>query len=147
MSDADAPDYITADEAAAILDLSARQVNRYGKGDPPRLRTRRIGRRILYARADVLSLAYEYAMSRTPPPQKPATSPIPSSLLPPVDEHSDPLAEGEFISLREAAFLAGLSEHTLRNYAARGRLRAKKIGNVWLTTKAAVAEYLASRSK
>lgn len=58
---------------------------------------------------------------------------------------TDPLTIGELISLQEAAGYAGLSRDTLHNYARLGRLRAKKIGWQWLTTRAAVDAYLQSR--
>lgn len=59
---------------------------------------------------------------------------------------NDPLTVGDLISLQEAAEYAGLEKSTLHGYAKRGRLRAKKIGWMWVTTRAAVDEYLASRS-
>jgi excisionase family DNA binding protein len=58
----------------------------------------------------------------------------------------DPLTVGELISLQEAAEYAGLHRETLHNYAKRGRLKAKKIGKFWVTTEAAIDQYLASRS-
>lgn len=59
--------------------------------------------------------------------------------------HSDLLAVGELISLHDAAEYAGLSKHSLLTYARHGRLRAKKIGSQWTTTRAAIDEYLRSR--
>jgi excisionase family DNA binding protein len=58
----------------------------------------------------------------------------------------DPLTVGELISLQQAAEYSGLKRDTLHNYARLGRLRAKKIGWQWLTTHAAIDEYLTSRS-
>ena len=58
----------------------------------------------------------------------------------------DPLTVGELISLEEAAKYAGLTRKSLRNYALKGRLRAKKLGSQWVTTHAAVDAYVASRS-
>jgi excisionase family DNA binding protein len=58
----------------------------------------------------------------------------------------DPLMIGELISLSEAAQYAELHRDTLHNYVKRGRLKAKKIGKFWVTTHAAVDEYLTSRS-
>ena len=58
----------------------------------------------------------------------------------------DPLNVGELISLHQAAAYAGLAKNTLNDYIARGRLKAKRFGSFWLTTQAAVDEYLASRS-
>jgi len=60
-------------------------------------------------------------------------------------EPVDPLTVGELITLQEAAAYARLEKKTLHNYALQGRLRAKKIGIYWVTTRAAVDEYLASR--
>ena len=57
----------------------------------------------------------------------------------------DPLTVGELITLQEAADYSGLVYETLLNYVRRGRLKAKKRGWMWFTTKAAVDEYLASR--
>jgi excisionase family DNA binding protein len=61
-------------------------------------------------------------------------------------ESVDPLTVGELISLAEAAKYAGLTRDTLKDYIRRGRLRAKKIGVFWVTTRTAIDEYLASRS-
>ena len=58
----------------------------------------------------------------------------------------DPLTVGELISLREAAEYAGLTHDSLQGYIRRGRLKAKKLGSQWVTTHAAVDEYLQSRS-
>jgi excisionase family DNA binding protein len=57
----------------------------------------------------------------------------------------DPLAVGELISLQAAAEYAGLTKDSLQGYIKRNRLKAKKIGNIWVTTRTAVDEYLASR--
>ena len=61
-------------------------------------------------------------------------------------EPVDPLTVGELITLSEAAEYAKLHRDTLHNYAQRGRLKAKKMGKFWVTTQAAVDEYLASRN-
>ena len=60
-------------------------------------------------------------------------------------EPVDPLTVGELFTLQEAAEDAGLVYETLLNYVRRGRLKAKKRGWMWFTTKAAIDEYLASR--
>ncbi len=60
--------------------------------------------------------------------------------------HTDPLTVGELISLQQAAEYAGLSKGSLYNYAMRGRLKAKRVGVQWVTTRAAVDAYLQSRS-
>lgn len=57
----------------------------------------------------------------------------------------DPLTIGELITLQQAAEYCGLAKSSLHNYAKQGRLRAKKVGLYWVTTCAAVDEYLQSR--
>ena len=58
---------------------------------------------------------------------------------------TDPLTIGELITLQEAAKYAGLTRDSLQGYIYRGRLKAKKLGPIWVTTRAAVDEYLRSR--
>jgi excisionase family DNA binding protein len=58
----------------------------------------------------------------------------------------DPLTIGELISLQQAAEYARMSKGSLYNYAMRGRLKAKRVGAQWVTTRAAVDAYLQSRS-
>ena len=58
---------------------------------------------------------------------------------------TDPLTVGELISLQDAAQYAGLTRDSLQGYIYRGRLKAKKLGPIWVTTKAAVDTYLRSR--
>jgi excisionase family DNA binding protein len=58
----------------------------------------------------------------------------------------DPLTVGELITLADAAEYAGLDKGSMHNYVKRGRLKAKKLGWQWVTTRAAVDEYLTSRS-
>jgi hypothetical protein len=60
-------------------------------------------------------------------------------------EPVDPLTVGELITLQEAAEHAGLTYKTLLTYARNGRLKAKRMGWIWVTTYAAIDEYLASR--
>lgn len=52
------------------------------------------------------------------------------------------LEDEELIPLSEAAALSGLTPEHLAWLARKGRLRAKKVGRDWLTTKGAVLEYL-----
>lgn len=59
---------------------------------------------------------------------------------------TDPLNVGELITLAEAAEYCKLQADSLQEYAKKGRLRAKKMGRFWVTTRAAVDEYLTSRS-
>lgn len=61
-------------------------------------------------------------------------------------EPVDPLTVGELITLQEAAEYAGLSKESVHAYVKRGRLKAKKRGWMWFTTRTAVDEYLASRN-
>lgn len=66
----------------------------------------------------------------------------------PDDEHQesvDPLTIGDLITLQEAAEYAGLAYKSLLAYARSGRLKAKRLGYMWVTTRAAVDEYLRSR--
>jgi excisionase family DNA binding protein len=65
----------------------------------------------------------------------------------PEHEPPNPLIIGELISLQQAAEYSGLTRKSLRNYALMGRLKARKLGSQWVTTRAAVDEYLASRSE
>ncbi len=58
----------------------------------------------------------------------------------------DPLTVGALITLAEAAEYAGLTSDTLLNYVRRGRMQARKMGPIWVTTRAAVDVYLASRN-
>lgn len=51
------------------------------------------------------------------------------------------------ISLAEAAALSGLSSGHLKHLAQKGRLRAWKIARNWVTTAAAVGEYIKDAEK
>jgi len=51
------------------------------------------------------------------------------------------------ISLAEASEMYGFSHGYLRNLILDGRLEARKIANVWLTTPRNVEEYIRSRKK
>jgi hypothetical protein len=55
--------------------------------------------------------------------------------------------KGQLISLGEASERYGFSRTHFRQIAQRGRLKAQKIAGVWLTTPAAVEEYIKSRAK
>jgi excisionase family DNA binding protein len=57
------------------------------------------------------------------------------------------LQASELITLKEAAKYSGLSYAYLRQIAGSGRLKAQKFGNVWLTTRADVDEYIRTRKK
>lgn len=62
----DQENWISVTEAAAILRMTPRQVNRYG--NVGRLHTRRAGRRILYLASDVAALANELRVDIRPEP-------------------------------------------------------------------------------
>lgn len=51
------------------------------------------------------------------------------------------------ISLPEAAKIYGFSADYLGHLARKGRLRAQKVGNSWVTTPAAVEDYIRSREQ
>ena len=51
------------------------------------------------------------------------------------------------ISLPEAAELYGFSANYLNELARKGRLEARKVGNMWLTTPKDVEMYINSRKK
>lgn len=57
----------------------------------------------------------------------------------------DLLASDQLLSLAEAASKVGLSPNSLRRYVLQGKLRARKVGRNWVTTLAAVKEYMRSR--
>lgn len=143
--------WITIAEAAVVLRLSERQTWRYTAGDQPQIRKKRQGRQVFLHRRDVAALArdLEHARAPQPRPEPPPPPPPPdlSLLLPPLDDQPDPLTVGELITLPEAAYYAGIAPAALRNYALRGRLRARRLGTQWVTTRAAVDEYLASRRR
>jgi hypothetical protein len=58
-----------------------------------------------------------------------------------------PSDKERLISLPEAAELYGFSHDYLRAIARKGRLKAQKIGNSWVTTPANVEEYIRSRQE
>jgi excisionase family DNA binding protein len=51
------------------------------------------------------------------------------------------------ISLAEAAELYGFSQDYLGNLTRKGRLRAQKVGSMWVTTPADVEAYIQSRQE
>jgi predicted DNA-binding transcriptional regulator AlpA len=61
-----------------------------------------------------------------------------------VNENDD---KTRLISLPEAAELYGFSQRYLGNLARKGRLKAQKVGDVWVTTPEDVENYIASRHK
>lgn len=57
------------------------------------------------------------------------------------ERHSSPL--DEILTLAEASSLCGISAHTLAQQAEKGKLRARKMGHTWLTTKEWLNDYVA----
>ena len=62
------------------------------------------------------------------------------------NETPDP-DKNRFISLPEAAQLYGFSARYLSNLAKRGRIKAQKIGNFWVTTPKDMEAYIRSRKR
>jgi hypothetical protein len=60
---------------------------------------------------------------------------------------SDADDKTRLISLPEAAELYGFSANYLNELARKGRLEARKVGNMWLTTPKDVEVYINSRKK
>ncbi len=54
---------------------------------------------------------------------------------------------GELITLAQAAERYGFRQTFLRALARKGRLKASKLGSMWVTTAADVEAYLASRQR
>jgi hypothetical protein len=61
-------------------------------------------------------------------------------------EDIDPLTVGELQPLKELGGEGPLSYESLRKYARSGKLRARRLGYQWFSTRAAINEYLANRS-
>lgn len=61
-----------------------------------------------------------------------------------VDKNDD---KNRLISLPEASELYGFNAKYLAQLASRGRLKAQKIGGIWLTTPEDVELYIRSRKK
>jgi hypothetical protein len=55
--------------------------------------------------------------------------------------------KNRLISLPEAADLYGFHPRYLAEIARKGRLQARKLGDIWVTTPASVEEYIQSRKK
>ena len=109
-------DYITVEDAAAILGVTPRQANRYGSGNAPRIRTQRAGRRILYHRGDVEALADGLGAHRRLAPAQPARAD-----LIPAGEMLDYLRERD---ARIDALQDRVSTLERENGELRGQLRA-----------------------
>ena len=53
----------------------------------------------------------------------------------------------DMLPLADAALLTGITAHTLKQQAERGRLQARKLAGRWLTTHKWLAEYLAAHAR
>lgn len=53
----------------------------------------------------------------------------------------------DILTLVEAGALCGLSPHTLSQQAEKGKLRARKVGHTWITTRRCLIEYLEQHAR
>jgi hypothetical protein len=53
----------------------------------------------------------------------------------------------DILSLAEAAQLSGITAHTLAQQAEKGRLRGRKVGRTWITTRRWLIEYLREHAR
>lgn len=60
---------------------------------------------------------------------------------------TDPTDKNRLISLPEAAEIYDFSPNYFGNLVRRGRLKAQKIGNSWVTTPKDVEDFIASRKE
>ena len=58
-----------------------------------------------------------------------------------------PPDKDELITLAQAAERYGFTHTYLRELAGKGRMRAKKVGSIWLTTPVDVEEFIRSRKR
>jgi excisionase family DNA binding protein len=58
------------------------------------------------------------------------------------EETPDPDPLDEILTLVEAAELSGISAHTFAQQAEKGKLRARKVGHTWITTRSGLNAYL-----
>jgi hypothetical protein len=80
-------------------------------------------------------------------PEAPVSLPVPpapgrEAAAAPVPDPLD-----EVLTLSEAAVLSKLAAHTLCQQAERGRLRARKVGHTWITTRHWLAVYLGEHAR
>lgn len=110
-------EYITVEDAAEILRLSVRMVNRYGNGPNPRLRTRRAGTRVLYHRGDVDALANDMNARFKPRPRQPKAELLPpGEVLAYIRERDQQLADAQnqlTRAMHEIGRLQGMLEQRL----------------------------------
>jgi hypothetical protein len=92
-------------------------------------------------------------VSPDPPAEPDAGSPVDPPVgvglpdVPPVDPQTGRDALDEVITLAEGAQMCGLAAHTLTLQAERGKLRARKMGHTWITTRHWLDVYLADHAR
>lgn len=100
-------EWLTVEQAGEILELGPRMVNRYGNAPYNRLRTQRIGRRVLYHRDDVQALAEELSAARMySPPVKTELATIPDATT----DRELELEQRVYAAVEEIGRLKGLLE-------------------------------------
>jgi hypothetical protein len=62
-------------------------------------------------------------------------------------DESQPDELADILTLGEAAALCGLSPHTLSQQAEKGKLRGRKVGHTWITTRRCLAIYLEQHAR
>ncbi len=101
------PDYIPVEEAAQLLGVTTRQAARYGE----RVRTKRVGKRVLYHRDDIAQIAQERNLERSYERSTTLTS---DEFLTYLRERDQQLAS-LIKQLLDAAHRIGVLEEQLRN--------------------------------
>jgi hypothetical protein len=62
-------------------------------------------------------------------------------------DESQPDELADILTLAEAGALCGLSPHTLSQQAEKGKLRARKVGHTWITTRRCLDAYLEQHAR
>jgi hypothetical protein len=63
------------------------------------------------------------------------------------DYHQADVTLADVLSLAEGARVSGITAHTLAQQAERGRLRGRKVGRTWITTRQWLSEYMQERAR
>ncbi len=99
-------EWLTVEQAGEVLQLGPRMVNRYGNPPYNRLRTQRLGRRVVYHRDDVMALAEDLEAARlVSPPVKTELATIPDAT-----ERTIELEHRLYAAAEEIGRLKGLLE-------------------------------------
>jgi hypothetical protein len=64
-----------------------------------------------------------------------------------MNQETEPGDKSRLISLPEASEIYGFDQRYLATLARKGRLKAQKVGNTWITTPRDVEEYIRNRQK